>query len=84
MEPDLLLGIDSTPTVASDDQHRRGDWAQFVNEPMTEAEQRAIELSIRRDRPFGTDEWTRSTPKKVGLESSLRSRGGQKRRIETS
>ena len=77
------LGMESTPTVTSDDLLRRGDWTQFVNEPMTEAEQRAIQLSIRRDRPFGSDEWTRSTAQKLGLESSLKSRGGQKRRTET-
>ena len=79
-----LFGMESTPTVMSDDQLRRGDWTRFVNEPMTKDEQRAIQLSIRRDRPLGSDEWTRSTAQKLGLESSLRSRGGQKRRTETA
>ena len=47
--------------------------------PMTEAEAAAVEQSIRRDRPFGSDTWTRTTAERLGLESSLRSRGGQPR-----
>jgi putative transposase len=46
---------------------------------MTEAEAVAIEQSIRRDRPFGSESWTRTTAALLGPESSLRSRGGQRR-----
>ncbi len=69
---------ESTPNPTSDDLLRRGDWTQFVNEPITEAEEQAIQLSIRRDRPFGSEGWTRATAERLGLESSVRSRGGQK------
>ncbi len=73
-------GIDAAPQLASEDLLRRGDWTEFVNAPMTEAEATAVEQSIRRDRPFGSESWTRATAERLGLESSLRSRGGQRRR----
>ncbi len=37
------------------------DWLEFVNTPMTKAEVAAIRLSLRRDRPYGTDSWTTET-----------------------
>lgn len=69
----------SAPTVTADDLLRRGDWATFVNQPMPESEERSVRLSVRRDRPLGSDAWTRTTAARLGLESSLRSRGGQVR-----
>jgi putative transposase len=53
------------------------DWLEFVNAPMTQAEVDAVRLSIRRDRPFGDDSWTRTTAVRLGRESSLRNRGHQ-------
>ena len=53
------------------------DWLEFVNTPMTDGEVEAIRLSIRRDRPFGDDSWTRTTAARLGLESSLRNPGHQ-------
>jgi REP-associated tyrosine transposase len=53
------------------------EWLDFVNTPMTEAEVAAIRLSLRRDRPYGTDAWTSETAGPLGLEYSLRSRGRQ-------
>jgi putative transposase len=72
------VGIENPPKVAFEAILRRGDWPEFVNAPMTEAESEAIRLSIRRGRPYGTESWTRSTAAKLGLQSSLRSRGAQK------
>jgi len=72
-------GIAAAPKLASEDLLRRGDWTEFESAPMTEAEAAAIEQSIRRDRPFGSESWTRTTAERLGLESSLRSRGGQRR-----
>ena len=72
-------GLQSPPRIAHEETLRRGDWPEFVNAPMTESEAEAIRLSIRRDRPFGTEVWTRTAAIQPGLESSLRSRGGQKR-----
>ena len=59
---------------------RGADWLGFVNAPMTEAEVAAIRLSLRRDRPLGTDAWTGETAQHLGLEYSLRPRGRQPRR----
>ena len=53
------------------------DWLEFVSTPMTDGEVEAIRLSIRRDRPFGDDSWTRTTAARLGLESSLRNPGHQ-------
>ncbi len=49
---------------------------------MTEADVATIQQSIRRDRPFGSEVWTSTTAKTLGLESSLRPRGGQRRQIK--
>ena len=70
--------IESAPAIDVEESLRRGDWPEFVNAPMTEAEADAIRLSIRRDRPYGSENWTRATAADLGLESSLRSRGAQR------
>lgn len=54
---------------------RGADWLDYVNQPQTEAEVLALRESVRRGRPYGTDRWTRSTARRLGLESSLRPRG---------
>ena len=66
----------AAPKLASEDLLRRGDWTEFVNAPITEAETAAIEQSIHRSCPFGADNWTRTTAARLGLESSLRSPRG--------
>ena len=58
---------------------RGANWLEFVNTPMTEAEVAAIRLSLRRDRPYGTDAWTTETAGCLGLEYSIRARGRQPR-----
>jgi len=73
------VGMENPPKIAVAEILRRGNWPDFVNAPMTEAESEAIRLSIRRDRPYGTESWTRSTAALLGLQSSLRSRGAQTR-----
>jgi putative transposase len=69
--------IECSPTLAAEETLRRGDWCDFVNAPTTDAEAEAIRLSIRRDRPYGSETWTRVTAARLGLESSLRSPGNQ-------
>ena len=54
-------GGEAAPVLASEELLRRVDWASFVNAPQTEAEAESIRLSIRRDRPFGSESWTRVT-----------------------
>ncbi|QEH31717.1 Transposase IS200 like protein [Aquisphaera giovannonii] len=62
---------------------RGADWLAFVNAPMTDAELAAIRLSVKRDRPYGADAWTRDTARLLGLEYSLQPRGRPRRvRVE--
>jgi putative transposase len=72
------LPADARPQIATCDLLRHGEWRDYVNSPMTDAEAEAVRLCIRRNRPYGTDGWTRNTAARLGLESSLRSRGGQR------
>ncbi len=58
---------------------RGPDSLEFVRTPMTEAEVAAVRLSLRRDRPYGTDSWITETAGYLGLEYSLRPRGRQPR-----
>jgi putative transposase len=67
------------PQLTLDGLVRRGDWVEFVNAPMTDAEVEAIRVCVRRARPYGSDAWTRATAARLGLESSIRPRGGQRR-----
>ena len=80
----LGASLDSRPQIAREEILRRGDWREFVNGAMTASEAEAIRLSIRRDRPFGSEAWTRTTAANLGLESSLRSRGGQRQQSEVA
>ena len=54
---------------------RKSDWLDLVNTPTDETEDRAIRLSIARDRPYGSGTWTSETAERLGLTSSLRPRG---------
>ncbi|HEV2687558.1 MAG TPA: transposase, partial [Bryobacteraceae bacterium] len=45
---------------------RRKDWAQWVDQPQTEAEEAALSRSIRESRPFGSERWTASMKQKLG------------------
>ena len=67
--PPPLMGWDECPV------ERPPRWAQWVNEPQTEAEEAAVAESIRRGRPFGDEAWQRRTAAKLGLQPTLRPRG---------
>ena len=54
------------------------DWLAWVNEPQTDAEVEALRASVKRGRPFGTDEWVRRTVTRLGLEHTLRPPGRPK------
>lgn len=65
-----LLKILSPWPVAEPDQ-----WLMLVNRPQNEAELKRVRMSAQRGRPFGTENWTAKVASKLGLESTLRSRG---------
>ncbi len=54
-------GGEARPTLAPEEILRQGGWAGFVNAPLSEAEAEVVRLSIRRDRPYGTEPWVRQS-----------------------
>jgi len=74
-----LLPDAEGPSLDPGQTPRGSNWLEFVNTPMTESEVAAIQLSLRRDRPYGTDTWTNETAGCLGLEYSIRARGRQPR-----
>jgi putative transposase len=63
------------PPLDTESFLRAAGWIEFVNAPMTEAENGAVRLSVRRDRPYGSEVWTIPTAKRLGLGYSPRPRG---------
>lgn len=56
------------------------EWVDYVNQPQTESELNTIRHSVNTGRPFGANDWIRESAKRLGLESTLRSRGNPGRR----
>jgi putative transposase len=54
---------------------RPRNWPQLISRPQTEAELAALRKSVQRGTPFGEQEWTEETAKRLGLQSTLRPRG---------
>src|SRR5262245_21388133 len=50
-------------------------WLKRVNEPLSAADLQRLRDSVAHERPFGSETWTQSIAKDLGLESSLRPRG---------
>lgn len=51
------------------------DWLSLVNEAPAGQELDALRLSAQKGRPFGNENWQTSIAERLGLESTLRSRG---------
>ena len=58
---------------------RPRSWVQYVNQPQSEAELKAIRLSVQRGQPYGGEAWARLTAVQLGLESTFRPRGRPKK-----
>jgi putative transposase len=58
---------------------RPPDWLVRVNRALTKKELEAVRVSVVRGRPFGTETWQARTAKRLGLESTFRSRGRPKK-----
>ena len=54
---------------------RKPSWVTHVNDPLTEAELAAIRRCVQRGNPFGGEQWSERTIRRLGLESTLRPRG---------
>jgi putative transposase len=62
---------------------RPRDWVQQVNRAMTEKELERIRLSVRRDRPLGSEAWVAKTVKQLHLEHTVRAEGRPRIEKET-
>ena len=54
---------------------RGSQWVDGVNESSADPEVERLRECIRRDQPFGSQNWMIATAQRLGLESSLRPRG---------
>ncbi len=54
-------------------------WVEGVNAATADVELEKLRESVRRDRPFGSADWTVETAQSLGLEYSLRPRGRPRR-----
>ena len=50
-------------------------WLERVNEPLSAGDLQRLRLSVERGQPYGEDSWANETARRLGLESTLRSRG---------
>ncbi len=58
---------------------RSRQWREFVIQPQSDAELKAIRRAMKRNQPLGSEHWTRQTATQLGLESTLRRRGRPKK-----
>jgi putative transposase len=58
---------------------RSANWKQRVNKPLTDRELDRMRTSIQRDRPLGSPGWTEKIVARLGLQSTIRERGRQRK-----
>lgn len=54
-------------------------WVKLVNLPLSAGQEEAVGVSMRRNRPFGSEAWQRQTAARLGLEHTLRTEGRPKK-----
>ncbi len=54
---------------------RPSDWKARVNRPFRPAEEEAVQRSLQRGQPFGSESWQAAVAARLGLESTFRPRG---------
>jgi putative transposase len=57
-------------------------WLERVNEPLSAGDLKRLRVSVERGRPYGEKAWTAETARRLGLESTLRSRGRPRKTTE--
>ena len=55
------------------------DWLSRVNEPLSAGDLLRLRESVARERPYGSEGWTRQTVQQLGLEFTIRDRGRPKK-----
>ena len=59
---------------------RPANWLRHVEQPLTQKDLAAIELSLKRGRPLGKDNWVARTVRRLGLEHTVRAEGRPKKK----
>jgi len=73
------LGGDSPIELARWPVRRLPRWVQRVNQSLSKKERDALSNCVQRGLPFGNEDWTTKTTKRLGLESTARLRGRPKK-----
>jgi putative transposase len=58
---------------------RSRQWSRFVDEPQTDEELAEVRLAVKRSRPFGDAEWTKTTAERIGLDWTLNPHGSPRK-----
>ncbi len=77
---DIGRGVRSPLTEWPVDRPR--NWGKLVNEAMDPGELAAIEISVKRGRPYGSRKWVERIASSLGLTQTLRDRGRPRKPIE--
>ncbi len=73
------IGSDSPIELAQWPVRRLPRWVQRVNQALSKKELGALSNCVQRGLPFGDENWTTKTTKRLGLESTARPRGRPKK-----
>jgi putative transposase len=68
-------GSKDRPSLSDWPVPRPRDWLALVNGEESDAELHALRQCVKRGTPYGNPRWTTEIAKRLGLESTLRSRG---------
>ena len=71
---------DDVPSLTAWPLARPRQWLMQVNRAQAEGELEALQTSVQRGRPFGSEVWQRITAAKLGLESTIQPRGRPRKR----
>jgi putative transposase len=63
---------------------RPSSWLERVNQPLAKSEVERLTESLTRGRPFGDDQWTMETARRMGLDHTLNPRGRPRKLEEKS
>ena len=69
------LGRSPGPALAQPPCQLPANWVDFVNDPQSCEELKAIRTCARRQRPYGSDQWAEASAAELGLLSSVRGVG---------
>jgi putative transposase len=68
-------GLHAGPALSAPPEPLPAGWLEHVNEPQSEAELMALRVCSSRQRPFGSEGWTKEVVDQRGLQATVRPRG---------